>query len=254
MALKADGADLCFKDGLLNGTRGIAAFSAADTELTGNAYARISRALSNWRSDTNGYVNDGLWEFPQPTPAAWLAITHWGIYSGTITGNLLYDYDSTDTAAPQLGASVGFADGAIGIKFSGGKFTDAGGLKICNEGLVSGTRALTLHSGTTAATGNFIDQPVSVAAAAWTADTIDHTPGTSDGQKHRRLRNNAQINFGVAITDLAQPMSVALRDGTDGSSAAILWSSVFDPAAGDPGLGDAITFAANAIEITLPID
>lgn len=252
MGLKSAGADVAFKGGLLNAARGLALFSAQDTELSGNAYARLSRALANWTADTNGYLNNGLWEFPQPTPNAWPAISLWGIYSAPSGGDLLYDLDVTDTDAPQLGASVGFADETIGIRFSGGRITDDGALKICNEGLVSGTRYLTVHTGASASGSNFVDQPVAISASAWTADTINNTPSTSDGQKHRRIRNNAVVNFGAAVSDLAELNSVALRDGSNGATADILWSSTFT--AQDPALGDTLSFAANALEIYVPID
>ena len=254
MAVKAAGADLAFKGGVVNGTRGVAGFSAAGTELSGNAYARISMALNAWNVTANGFRNTAKITFPRPTPAAWLPITHWGLYSQVSGGNLLLDYDSTDTAAPQLGAEVGFLATTFGWDFSGGKILAPGALKMCNEGLVSGTRYITLHSGATPGGGNFIDQPVQVAEATWSVDTIDHTPGTTDGQKHRRARNGSVINFGAAITDLPALMSLSLRDGANGTSAAVLWGSTYTTAPDNPDLGDTLSLAENAVEILIPID
>ena len=251
MGLKAAGADLAFKGGVLNGSRGVGLLSASETEFSGNAYARLSRALNQWTASGNGYVNTALWEFVQPAPGAWPAVSLWGLWPAASSGSLLLEYDHADTAAPQLGASVGFAAEAIGVRF-GGRITQAGGRAACASGLVSGTRYLTVHSGAAAAGGNFVDEPVQISAGSWTADTINNTPGTSDGQKHRRLRNNAEVSFGAAVTNLPALMSVALRDGSNGANAGILWSSTFSTE--DPALGDTLSFAANALSITLPID
>ena len=252
MPWKAEGADLLFKGGAFNRTTHVALFSAAGTELTGNAYARVSRTLSNWKDDGAGMVNDGAIEFPQPNPAAWSAITHWGLYTAASSGTLLVDYDSTDTAAPQLGAPVGMLDGTIGWRFSD-HATQAGGRKMLDEGLVSGTRTLTLHDGAPGTTGaNMIDQAVTVAAAAWTLDTqaADAEAGTV---KRRRARNNTVINFGAAITDLPTPTFIALRDGTS-SNAPVLWLDALPGSTTDPALGDTLSIAANTLAIYIPID
>ena len=254
MGMKLAGANLFWKGGLVNGSRALAAFSAVGTELTGNSYARIPMTLADWTISGSGFRNADVQTFPIPAPLAWLPVTHWGLYSAASGGNLLLDYDSDDTAAPQLGASVGFDAGAVGWNFVAGKITQQGARAGCRSGLVSGTRTLTLHSGTVASGSNFVDQPVTVAASLWTASTVANTPGTSDGQRHRRLRNNAAVNFGLALSDLPEIMSVALRNGTDGSSADILWSSTFSMTASDPGPGDRLSFAANAITMIMPID
>lgn len=253
MGIKAAGADLGFKGGLFNGARWVALYSAEATELSGNAYARVQRALSNWTENGAGMVNSGQIDFPQPNPAAWPEITHWGLHSHATNAALLLQYDSTDTAAPQLGAPVGMLDATIGWRFTD-HVTAIGGQKMCSEGLVSGTRALTLHEGDPGATGaNMIDQAVTVAAGLWTADTQAANAGEGTHPKRRRLRNNAVVSFGAAITDLPKPTYIALRDGT-GANANVLWRDQLPADVLDPALGDTLSVSTNTLAIYCPID
>ena len=253
MGMKAQGADLLFKGGLYNGNRWLALFSATTpTELSGNSYARAATTLASWKADGAGYINDGNINFPAPNPSAWLAIVSYGLYSALTGGTLYYDFDSTDTAAPALGATVGFLDSTIGYRFTGA-VTTMGGQVACSAGLLSGTRALSLHSAAPGATGGSqVDDSVTVTAGQWTVDTqaadaVENTP------KRRRARNNAIIDWGVQTTDVAQPTHIALRDGT-GTSANVLWSDALPGNTDDPSLGDTIQAAANAIQIYIPID
>ena len=251
IGLKEEGAALAFKGGLLNGNRWIALFSAEGTELSGNGYARNPIVLADWQADGAVYENSGAETFGPPTPAAWLAITHWGLYDALTGGNLLLDVDITDTDPPGIGASVSAAAEAIGYSFSG--VTTQGSIAALSEGLLSGTRRLTLHNAATPTKSNAINTdgsvgttgtPVTVAATAgqWTTDTPSNT--------NHRARNNVILNYGIQTADLPDPQSVAIRNGTD-HTAEILWSAALT--ADDPGLGDALQFAAQAIVIPLTI-
>ena len=253
MGMKAAGADLLFKGGLYNGNRFLALFSGLSplTEISGNSYARLARTLTNWKADGAGYINDGNFDFPAPQPAGWPAIVGYGLYSATTGGTLYYDFDSTDTAAPALGAPVGFLDSTIGYRFTG--VTDTGGQLSCSAGLLSGTRALSLHSQAPGATGgNQIDDSVVVTAGQWTVDT-QAADGDAGTPKRRRAQNNVIIDWGVQTSDVAQPTHIALRDGT-GTGANVLWSNALPVATDDPALGDTIQAAVNALKIYIPID
>lgn len=249
--LRQAGSDLFFKGGLFNGNRHLAAFSAEGVELSGNAYVRRLAVLADWSASGRDYRNNKTLDFADPT-MAWLAITHWGMYDAATGGNLLVDFElGAATLAPAAGAEVGFDANTIGWGFIGAT-TVAGSHKGANEGLVSGTRYLTLHSAEPNDDGsNVIDQPVQVTAGQWTVDTS----GTN-----RRARNNARLSFGAAVTDLPTPTWVALRDGnvynnaTPANNSRVLWKDQFDTAAMDPDLGDTLSFPVNTLSILVAID
>ena len=259
VGIKLAGADLAFKGGLLNGNRYAGLFSAEGTELTGNNYGRQLLALSDWQADGAEYENAAQEVWGPPQPAAWLAVTHWGLFSAETSGNLLLDVDITDTNAPGIGASVAAAMAQIGWSFTGQSST-AGSVAALSEGMLSSTRYLTLHSAATplrtddgesstsntistngASDGSGTPLALTIAAADWTVDT--QPAGT------RRARNNKVMNFGIQTADLPDPLSVALRDGNQHTSN-ILWHTSLT--ADDPSLGDALSFAANALVMTLP--
>ena len=258
--LKEAGATLTFKGGLLNGNRYIGLFSAEGTELSGNGYARKLIALAGWTEDGAEYENTAAVTFGPPNPA-WAAITHWGLFSAQTSGNLLFDVDITDTDVPQVGADVTAAMKVLGAGFTGAVSTD-GSIAAMKEGLLQGTRYISLHNhavpavadsddGTGSADGNHINTDGSVgaasgktmvavaaAAADWTVDSPSNT--------NRRARNNKQLQYGVQTADLPDPLSIAIRDGNMPTSK-ILWTSALTSP--DPQLGDALHFAANGIVI-----
>ena len=258
--LKAGGADLAYKGGLFNGNRYAALFSAEGTELTGNNYARVLMALADWQADGSEYENMGV-ETWGPPNAAWLAIDSWGLFAATSGGTRLFDVDITDTDPPGLNAMVSAAAEALGYSFSGA-VTQAGSVACLTEGLLSGTRAITLHPGSTpirtdageSSTSNAIATngdsngggtpvAVSVAAGDWTI--------TSQNNTTRRARNNKLLDYGVQAANLPNIGSIALRDGSAHTSN-ILWTAELSTAR-NPGLGDDLEFAVNAIVIPLTI-
>lgn len=254
MGYKVAGADLLFKGGLLNGSRHVGLLDASDAELSGNAYARIALALAAWTKGTSAYSNTAAIQFPQPNPAAWGAIGGWSLHSAATAGDVLADDDlPADTSAPQLGASVRINAGTLVVSLSGAVLA-AGSLKAMDEGLLSGTRALSLHSAAVPSTSNQQDDSVTIAAASWTLDTQDAVssgPAEDQHPKRRRARNNTVVSFGVQTSNLPALMTVALRDGT-ATSADILWYDQFSTE--DPSLGDTLTFPVNALAIHIPVD
>jgi hypothetical protein len=76
--------------------------SAAGTEVSGGAYARVAVpcSLANWAGtqaagstaassgDTGTTSNNNVITFPAPT-ANWGVVTHWGVYDTASAGNLL---------------------------------------------------------------------------------------------------------------------------------------------------------------------
>ena len=258
--LKQAGADLCYKGGLLNGNRYLALLSAETTEISAAGYARVLMALADWSADAAAYENTAQELFGPPT-AVWPAVVGWALRSASTGGSLLFNVDTTDTGAPGIGASVGADAEQIGYSLSGGNLSTQGSLHCMNEGLLSGTRRLVLCSGatpdagdgSTGGDGNFMNTDgtsgygsgkslVSVAAAAadWTLDT--------QGSTRRRARNNKILSYGIQASDLPDPQSVALIDA-DSHGANVLWHWAVN--SDDPGLGDALQFAANALAIEL---
>jgi len=253
--LKQAGADLAFKGGLHNGTRYLALFSAEGTELSGNGYARRPITLAQWDDDGAEQENANQVVWGPPQPAAWLAVTHWGLYSALTAGNLLYDVDITDTDPPGVGAEVAAAADTVGFSFTG--LPSRGSLQMMKEGLVSGTRYLMLSNNSSPAssagggTSNIINTdgtvggsgtPVAVAAVAgdWTLDNQNTTT--------RRARNNKILSFGIQSADLPDPVRLLLCDGNSHASN-ILWDVALT--SDDPSLGDNLSFAVNAISILL---
>ena len=261
--IKEAGASLAFKGGLLNGNRWIGLFSAEGTEISGNDYARVSMTLSDWQADGAEYENSGVETFGPPRPGAWPALTHWGLFDAVTAGNLLFDVDMTDTDPPGVGASVTAAAEALGWSFTGAVSTN-GSLAALTTGLLSGTRAISLHNaatpvvaetpdGSSGATGNAINTDgtvgaaagktmvaVSVAAGDWDVDSPSNT--------NRRARNNRVLSYGIQTADLPDPLSMAIRNGSAHNSQ-ILWTAALT--ADDPGLGDALQFGVNSIVIPL---
>jgi len=255
--LKKAGADLAYKGGLLNGNRYIALFSAEGTELTAAGYSRILMTLADWQSDGAVYENRAQ-EIFGPPGAVWPAIVGWGLYDALTSGNLLFDVDAPDTDPPALNALVAAAAEAIGWSFTG--VTSAGSLKAMNEGLLSGTRYLSLHAGSSAVQANSADGrgsqdgnaintdgtsgaaagktmlTVSIAASQWTLDDASVT--------NRRARNNVVRGFGIQTANLPDPMSYAFRDGNAHNSNILASATLTSE---DPDVGDALSFDANAI-------
>ena len=258
--LKAGGADLAYKGGLFNGNRYAALFSAEGVELTGNNYARVLMALADWRADGSEYENVGA-ETWGPPNAIWSAIDSWGLFAATSGGTRLFDVDITDTDPPALNAMVSAAVEALAYGFDGA-ITEDGSIACLTEGLLSGTRAITLHPGSTpmktdageSTTSNAVatngssnggGTPLVIAAAAadWTI--------TNQNATTRRARNNKVLDFGPQAANLPQIASIALRDGSAHTSK-ILWTAELATAR-NPNLGDDIEFAVNGISIPLTI-
>lgn len=253
MALKLEGANLVLIGGLLNGPRHIGALSSASQEMSGNNYSRVAIALANWQRDgaTHRYENIAPVRFPSPLGASWATVNHWGLYSARTGGNtLLIDPIDAGARAPTIGADVGWAAGLLKAGFSGDagvQVTADGSIAALIEGLLSGTRFITLHSGAPGTTGaNRIDEPVQVLTTQWTLDTVTRP-------RARRARNNAVLSFGLAMTDLPVPLHIALRDGNQDSSK-VLCSTAFSVTPRDPDIGDTLSLPVNALEIPVPID
>lgn len=262
MGLKLAGADLAFKGGLLNGSKYVGLLQQNATEFSGDGYARVEMSgfgnSGDWQTDGAVYENRQTVQFPAPSGNPWPAIGRWGLYSAATGGDLLFDVDITDTAAPGVGADVEAVAEAIGWSFTG--LTAAGSIAAMMEGLVSGTRYLSLHTGdpgTTGARAIFTDGvvwngsnesgktlvQVQAAAAQW---TLSSPSGTV-----RRAALNASLSFGVQVNDLPSFTHVALRDG-DAVDAAVLASDDFT--AVDPGVGFTLSFAADALRLNLTVE
>ena len=96
--------------------------STAGTEVTGNAYARVSVAssLANWAgtqsaasttvsTGTGGTTsNNGVITFPTPTPSGWGTVVAVGIYDASSGGNLLIYSALTTSKTINPGDAVTF--------------------------------------------------------------------------------------------------------------------------------------------------
>ena len=259
--LKQAGADQAFKTGLHNASLYLALFSAEGVELAGNGYARQPIALADWDDSGAQQVNHDAVTWGPPQPAAWLAVTHWGLFDALTNGNLLYDVElGTATAAPGIGALVSAAAETIGFEFTGDGIGNVGSLAMMKKGLVSGTRYLMFSDnaapqsdagtgtsniintdGSVGSDGSGTPLAVQVAAGVW-------TPDNNGG--NRRLRNNAPIDIGTQSVDLPDPASLLLCDGNAHTSNILWWNALTSD---NPRLGDTLSFATNSISILLGI-
>ena len=248
MGVKPAGADLILKNGIFNGSRYLGARNAADAEIDENPYSRILMTLADWQASGRRYENKADENFPLPTEA-WEAIARWSLHTHATAqaGNsdlLMTQPIRAGGAAAAIGAAVGWDAGLFELGFTG-HVTVAGSLKCCNEGLLSGTRYLSVHLGPPGDNGaQLIDQPLQVFEADWSFSTA----GTQ-----RRARNNKVFDFGALATDVTTPMYVALRAGA-ATNSDVLWADQFSPLPSDPGLGYRMRFLANALVIPITID
>lgn len=100
---------------------------AGGTEVTGNAYARVTVAssLANWAgtqaaastvasSGTSGTTsNNGVLTFPTPTPAGWGTVTGMAIFDAASAGNMLIWSALTTSKTINAGDSVTFPAAAL---------------------------------------------------------------------------------------------------------------------------------------------
>lgn len=94
--------------------------SAAGTEVTGGAYARVAvvRTGAGWDAAAGASPattsNTGAITFPTAS-AAWGTVTHFGIFDAATAGNLLYWADLAASKAVGSGDSASFAAGALDV-------------------------------------------------------------------------------------------------------------------------------------------
>lgn len=104
--------------------------STAGTEVSGNAYARVTVAssLANWAgtqaaasttasSGTSGTTsNNNVITFPTPTPSGWGTVTGVGIYDATTGGNLLIYSALTVSKVINAGDAVTFPAASLSFQ------------------------------------------------------------------------------------------------------------------------------------------
>ena len=96
--------------------------STAGTEVSGNAYARVSvtSSLANWAgtqaaasttvsTGSSGTTsNNAVVTFPTPTPAGWGTVTGVGVYDAASAGNLIFYSALTVSKTINAGDAVSF--------------------------------------------------------------------------------------------------------------------------------------------------
>lgn len=65
------------------------------TEVSGNAYARVSTAAANWTRTGSSMANNGSVTFPKANGGNWGTVVAFGIFDAATVGNLLYWGDLT---------------------------------------------------------------------------------------------------------------------------------------------------------------
>lgn len=105
--------------------------AAGGTEVTGNAYARVSLNPldTNWEatqggtsgvsSGTGGVVSNAvIITFPTPTPAGWGTVTHFGLFDAASGGNLLIWNILTASKVINASDAVTFPVGTLQFTFA----------------------------------------------------------------------------------------------------------------------------------------
>ncbi len=104
--------------------------AAGGTEVSGNAYARVSvtSSLANWAgtqgaasttvsSGTSGTTsNNGVLTFPTPTPSGWGTVVGIGIFDAATGGNLLLYGALASSLVINAGTPPTFAAGALSFQ------------------------------------------------------------------------------------------------------------------------------------------
>lgn len=90
--------------------------STGGTEVSGNAYARVTTAAGDWNTASGGSAtNATALSFPTPTPAGWGTIVAWGAFDAATAGNLLWYSDQTPNKTVNAGDPVSFPVGSITV-------------------------------------------------------------------------------------------------------------------------------------------
>ena len=113
MGVTEEGAKKMLKGGLLGATVYIALHSAAPTqatpsELSGNSYARVTKASTTWTIDSASGQASNTTAVTWPTATGtWTQPTHIGLWTAATGGNLLYrDAFDASITAPTSGQTV----------------------------------------------------------------------------------------------------------------------------------------------------
>lgn len=105
--------------------------AAGGTEVSGNAYARVSLNPldANWTATQGGTTgvssgtggqtsNAALLTFPTPTPAGWGTVTHWVMFDAATAGNVILYGTLTASKVINAGDAVTFPVGSIVYTFA----------------------------------------------------------------------------------------------------------------------------------------
>ena len=106
--------------------------SGGGTEVSGNAYARVSLnpLNTNWNATQGGApaavssgtggvtANASVITFPTPTPAGWGTVTHFGLFDAASAGNLILWGALTASKVINSGDSVTFPAGSLQFTFA----------------------------------------------------------------------------------------------------------------------------------------
>lgn len=90
--------------------------STAGTEVSGNAYARVTTAAADWNAASAGAAtNATVLTFPTPTPSGWGTIVAIGGFDASTAGNLLWYSDQTPNKTVNAGDPVTIPIGSLSV-------------------------------------------------------------------------------------------------------------------------------------------
>lgn len=85
-------------------------------EVSGNGYARVSTGIggTNWTlSGANVISNDNTVTFTGPTPSPWSAVTHFGLWDASTSGNFIGGGALTTSRTPVVDVDMSVAAGDL---------------------------------------------------------------------------------------------------------------------------------------------
>jgi hypothetical protein len=88
---------------------------SACNELSGNGYARVATAASDWDAASGGALDNATAiTFPEAS-GDWTAATHFGLFDALTSGNLLAHGSLSQSKTVQSGDTASFAAGDLDI-------------------------------------------------------------------------------------------------------------------------------------------
>jgi hypothetical protein len=223
---------------------------ASGTECSGTDYARVQ--CSAWDDPTTASHthNTNAITFPTAGAGGWGHVTHIGIWDddGSPAGNLLFYGELTTHKDIAAGVTFSIAAGAMTVTLGGAISAFLAGAFLSH--VLRNTQFNTPGASVYVALYNTGPAEVSTSGTAYERVQVTawDAPGATDGA----TENTNAINFATPTATWGVLTHFAvLNGGTEGADDLLFGPTSLDTATWEPTTGDAISFAAGALDITV---